>query len=157
MPIDDHELRQMAGNPWIHPVPPTCPHCGYNLTGLTSRVCPECGEPIRWRQVEQLARDWAVRRASLEALPFFSVAGLAIAAFGLLLVLVNIGFGGSVLLGAVGFLCALAALGVGLNTIVRIVRVPAWMRAEKPKETDCRMAAGAVGLALLVGVLSVLL
>ncbi|MCP4594421.1 MAG: hypothetical protein GY842_27130 [bacterium] len=23
-----------------------CPNCGYNLTGNTSGVCPECGEPI---------------------------------------------------------------------------------------------------------------
>lgn len=23
---------------------PLCPHCDYNVTGLTSRVCPECGK-----------------------------------------------------------------------------------------------------------------
>lgn len=26
--------------------PHVCPHCDYNLTGLTSRRCPECGEPF---------------------------------------------------------------------------------------------------------------
>ena len=25
---------------------PLCPHCNYNLTGLTSRICPECGRPF---------------------------------------------------------------------------------------------------------------
>ena len=25
---------------------PTCPKCNYNLTGLTSVRCPECGEPV---------------------------------------------------------------------------------------------------------------
>lgn len=25
---------------------PLCPRCDYNLTGLTSRVCPECGKPF---------------------------------------------------------------------------------------------------------------
>lgn len=26
------------------PAPGHCPHCGYDLTGNTSGVCPECGE-----------------------------------------------------------------------------------------------------------------
>ena len=24
----------------------TCPTCGYNLTGNTSGICPECGQPV---------------------------------------------------------------------------------------------------------------
>jgi len=26
-----------------------CPNCDYNLTGLTSRICPECGQPFNVR------------------------------------------------------------------------------------------------------------
>lgn len=33
--------------------PPTCPNCGYNLSGLTQCTCPECGRTYRldelWR------------------------------------------------------------------------------------------------------------
>jgi hypothetical protein len=29
-----------------------CPHCEYNLTGLTSRRCPECGKPFTLRQAK---------------------------------------------------------------------------------------------------------
>lgn len=36
--------------PALEPVPPRpvhhCPNCDYNLTGLTSRRCPECGQPF---------------------------------------------------------------------------------------------------------------
>jgi hypothetical protein len=28
-------------------LPGNCAHCGYNLTGNTSGVCPECGTPIQ--------------------------------------------------------------------------------------------------------------
>lgn len=42
------------------PIPPEwelkCMRCGYNLTGLTSRVCPECGLPFRPR------RTWEANR-----------------------------------------------------------------------------------------------
>jgi len=30
-----------------------CPGCGYNLTGNTSGVCPECGAPVPRRSEEQ--------------------------------------------------------------------------------------------------------
>jgi hypothetical protein len=40
------------------PIPPEwnlhCTQCGYNLTGLTSRVCPECGQPF-WPRLTWLA------------------------------------------------------------------------------------------------------
>ena len=46
------------------PIPPEwdlhCTQCGYNLTGLTGRVCPECGQPFLPRQTwldNRRARD----------------------------------------------------------------------------------------------------
>lgn len=33
--------------------PPTCPSCGYNLSGLTECRCPECGQTYR---IDQLWR-----------------------------------------------------------------------------------------------------
>ena|GEM_PF-963481 len=35
---------------------PRCLRCGYNLTGLTSPRCPECGEPFEADIVQRLAR-----------------------------------------------------------------------------------------------------
>ncbi|MCG3130205.1 MAG: hypothetical protein FLDDKLPJ_00959 [Phycisphaerae bacterium] len=34
-------------HPVIEPSAPLCDQCGYNLTGLVERRCPECGEPFR--------------------------------------------------------------------------------------------------------------
>ena len=31
--------------------PPACPHCGYNLSGLTHCRCPECGTEYRLDQL----------------------------------------------------------------------------------------------------------
>lgn len=48
------------------PIPPEwdlhCGACGYNLTGLTARRCPECGEPFKPREL------WSANRlAAIEA------------------------------------------------------------------------------------------
>ncbi len=42
-------------------IPPTCPNCGYNLTGLTACRCPECGKQFTletlWRSAVILRRN----------------------------------------------------------------------------------------------------
>src|SRR5256885_211885 len=42
---------------------PTCIHCEYNLTGLTSGRCPECGWVVDWG----LARDEEAERVGSPA------------------------------------------------------------------------------------------
>ncbi|MCX5661002.1 MAG: hypothetical protein NTW19_15040 [Planctomycetota bacterium] len=55
--------------------PPTdlklhCLKCGYNLTGLSTQVCPECGRPFTWAELTAAA-----------AAPKFNHGAMAIASF----------------------------------------------------------------------------
>ena len=54
------------------PIPPEpnlrCCSCGYDLTGLTVRRCPECGEPFDPRET-WLANERSPRRYRLENFP----------------------------------------------------------------------------------------
>lgn len=40
-----------------------CRKCGYNLTGLTSDRCPECGETLRDKDRQALQTSGGVERA----------------------------------------------------------------------------------------------
>ena len=64
-----------------------CPNCDYNLTGLTSRRCPECGQPFtiadaRERGFELSASGQEFRR-SIRADRAVAIFGIALLAFGL--------------------------------------------------------------------------
>jgi DNA-directed RNA polymerase subunit RPC12/RpoP len=41
MAVDTLEVAALKADPGLH-----CRKCGYNLTGNTSGICPECGETI---------------------------------------------------------------------------------------------------------------
>ncbi len=94
-----------------------CPHCGYSLKGLKSRVCPECGKNAHISKAEQLRMESrrAVRRAYMTpavmiaaglgtAVLVLSVSGLGLAVLPVLIEWpFNVGFG----LAAYLCLCAL--------------------------------------------------
>lgn len=53
MPIDLHHLKRLMGDEAPGDIPPFCLTCGYNLTGMVSDRCPECGHYFvqkEWRQ-----------------------------------------------------------------------------------------------------------
>ncbi len=44
------------GRDWTEKLPPVCPKCEYNLTGISSEQCPECGKTIYWLDVQNNAK-----------------------------------------------------------------------------------------------------
>lgn len=145
---------------WRIPVPPTCPHCEYNLTGLPSSRCPECGRIFNWRAVQRRAgRIWsavnALRHADRDART-----GLKIAGLGWALVLPLL------LLGAGGASCFLRLLGLGAGLIafilgaqvLRVRRVPGWARCYiegPPPSLGQGLASMLLGIGLIVAALLV--
>jgi hypothetical protein len=69
MPLDEGELDQIGDFRLHTPVPPICPQCGYNLTGLNEPVCPECGYRFNWRSVRKKARMQWLEAMGLKTLP----------------------------------------------------------------------------------------
>ncbi|MCH7813522.1 MAG: hypothetical protein IID40_05825, partial [Planctomycetes bacterium] len=117
----------MAGQPWIHKLPPSCPNCGYNLTGLTSPRCPECGVVFRRKEVEQRARELSVETVRLRGVNDVPRVGFKVAVIGYLVV----GFGFLIDLSTftriVGVVAGVVAFGLGLS-VFRALRLPAPLR-----------------------------
>ncbi len=131
MTLNWDELEQIRGKQeWRIPIPPTCPSCGYNLTGLISNRCPECGLVFNWRIVRhRAARVWsavnALRHANRDA-----IGGLKIVGFGWALMLPVAIFGLGILGCFVRVIIACAgvlALVLG-SQVLNIRRVPKWAR-----------------------------
>jgi hypothetical protein len=89
-PTPEGELpgAQPEGEPPIPQRPlHLCPNCDYNLTGLTSRRCPECGEPFNLSDARE--RGFELSESALEYRKWIrvdramQVLGLALLAFGL--------------------------------------------------------------------------
>ena len=107
----------------------SCPLCRYNLRGLTSARCPECGQALRLTVglAEPFLRAWIVLVVSA-----WCGAGTG------LLFLVGIaaqGLQGAPILGLVSILCLIAAIPVGILSLLlrrRFLKLPPshqWMIA----------------------------
>ena len=156
MPIEEPDLKRMAGNPWIYKLPPVCPECGYNLTGLTSPRCPECGRVFQRKELEQRAREFTAEMQRLKGLN-------ELVGFGLKTAVAGYAFFGMAKLihlrsvpSVVGVLTGVVVASLGLS-VFRARRLPAAMIEELPSPPNYMLGVGVAALGILLVVLAVIL
>jgi len=113
---------------WNIPLPPTCARCGYNLTGLRQRRCPECGLRFEWQEVRtRMKQIWSranrLRHANRDA-RFGLICGAA--GWGLLLLLSLSGWR-FCMFDLILLATAAAAFVLGAQ-VLNITRLPIWAR-----------------------------
>jgi len=111
---------------WREKLPPICPQCGYNLTGIESGRCPECGRGIVWSELRINARTvyHALRQA--EDVNDLINVGVYTGVAAIVIVLLFFALDWAVGLSrVVAFLFAIATLGCGLQ-VFRLRRFPEW-------------------------------
>ena len=155
MPIEEPHLKRMAGDPWIYKLPPICPECGYNLTGLTSPRCPECGRVFHRKEVEQRARELSYEMLRLKDVN-------EVPGYGLKAVIGGFAFFGLTRLAGfksvpavVGILVGVLAVGLGLS-VFRARRLPSSMIEELPAPPNYMLGVGVALLGILLIAVSIL-
>ena len=156
MPIEESHLKRMAGDPWISKMPPTCPKCGYNLTGLPSSRCPECGTICDRRELERRARDFAVQAAKLKEINEVSGWGLRLAIVGFSLLGLGLLIGAFEVVRIVGLPVGVLTFGLGAS-VFRALRLPAWVANELGARANYPLGISVALLGLLLTVLCIIL
>ena len=151
------ELERLLGDEWNEVLPPICLDCGYDLTGLPSNRCPECGNIFVRGEVKQQARYMRNQLRQLrncnELLRFGWYLGLsaagAMVVLGFLGGLVDPGFRS--VGGLFGLLGGFPTIALGLQ-VMRIMKLPAWARErmENPPDVYKGVALAILGAGLLV-------
>ncbi len=157
MALEVSHLERLLGDEWREALPPICLDCGYDLTGLPSNRCPECGNVfVRAdvvRQARQLRNQLRQLRTSNDLLRFGWYLGLG--AGGGLAILAVLGFVvhpefrtmGSIF----GLFGGVPTTGLGLQ-VLRVLRLPVWARERMEGGPDVYrgVALAMLGLGMLV-------
>lgn len=161
MPLTWDEIESMRpAREWHLPLPPTCRKCGYNLTGLDSNRCPECGREFKWKEVRlRTARIWSLtlrlRHANEDAMLGLKLAGGGLLFYGLALLTQSLVV--IVIAKICGFVASVLSVVLG-SQVLNLRRVPVWARpyASKPPP-NLPLGVLTMGLGLLLMLVSLLL
>jgi hypothetical protein len=151
MPLDEATLDRMLGNEWRERLPPICPECGYNLTGLPDNRCPECGYIYSRNDVRRNAQNMVYMIHQLKDVNDVARIGLwiglAAAAVMVLAKLCGVFSLGRI----VGILAGLPTIGLGLQ-VFRVRQLPDWAVDFMPIKPGYSrgMLVALLGLVLLV-------
>jgi predicted RNA-binding Zn-ribbon protein involved in translation (DUF1610 family) len=156
MPLDPSYLDRMLDHPWRHKTPPTCPECGYNLTGLTSNRCPECGISIQRQEVEQLAREAAAQAVWLKGVNDVPGAGLRVGVLAGILLGAAWAGGYSGSARVVGFMGGFTAFALGLS-VLRALRASPEVLETLPQKPNYALGLSVAGLGALLVAVSIIL
>lgn len=140
---------------WREKLPPICPGCGYNLTGLESVRCPECGRHVSWTELRTNARTLYHSLRQVEDVNDMVSVGVALGVAAMVLLFTfHMLACWQGLARVVSFLMALGALGAALQ-VFRVRRFPEWAAEFLAKRPSYLKAAGIVMLSLLAMALAI--
>ncbi|MBI1825292.1 MAG: zinc ribbon domain-containing protein [Planctomycetes bacterium] len=158
--VDLSHLIAPHASPSLPEIPPFCGECGYNMTGLPSNRCPECGtifDKTQWRerlrQAKELRQELVTANES--ARMGRNLGGIGLAVAGLSFLLRNSWMGSIVALAAATL--GISAAFLGLN-VYRAMLVPRWACVVLPQpERGLALQAIILGIVSIVGVMAILI
>jgi len=131
MPLDEATLDRMLGDEWRERLPPICPECGYNLTGLPDNRCPECGYIYSRNDVRRNAQNMVYMIHQLKDVNDIVRIGLWIGAAAVCLMVASKLFDAFDVGRVLGILAGLPTIGLGLQ-VFRVRQLPPWAHEFMP-------------------------